>query len=161
MLLPEEAFVHVPELLGMITPPETSRFRMTHAAIDAWDQRARELGLPANWRRSHLCRCRACQRFTGTAFASGMVFSASDVDVQGELATFDVVGTSGNLVHRMFCPRYASGVVVRGDLRRDLMVLQVGTLNDPTLYRPTAEIYTDTALPWVHAADGFPTGARP
>lgn len=53
MLLPPEAFVHVPELLGQITPPENSRFRMTHAVVDGWDEHAREAGLPETWRRSH------------------------------------------------------------------------------------------------------------
>ena len=53
MLLPPETFVHVPELLGQITPPERSYFRMTHAVIDSWDAHVRKLGLPETWRRSH------------------------------------------------------------------------------------------------------------
>ena len=53
MLLPPEAFAHVPELVGRITPPERSNFRMTHAVVDGWDAHARKVGLPTTWRRSH------------------------------------------------------------------------------------------------------------
>jgi cation transport protein ChaC len=53
VLLPREAFVHVPELLGEITPPEESSLRMSHAVIESWDAIARTMGVPDGWRRSH------------------------------------------------------------------------------------------------------------
>lgn len=53
MLLPTEAFAHVPELIGMITPPEESRMRMTRAMIGDWDIAVKQIGLPSSWRRSH------------------------------------------------------------------------------------------------------------
>ena len=53
MLLPPEAFTHVPELLGKIKPPEESSLRMSHAVIDSWDTFAGKLGLPDTWRRTH------------------------------------------------------------------------------------------------------------
>ena len=111
--------------------------------------------------RGHICHCRDCQRYTGSAFATGMVFPADAIAIEGELQSFTVAGTSGNAVHRLFCPHCGSGVLVRGDIRKDVVVLQVGTLDDPSGYKPTAEIYTGSALPWVHAADGFPSRAKP
>jgi glutathione-specific gamma-glutamylcyclotransferase len=53
MLLPAEAFVHVPELVGLITPPENSRWRMSHETIAAWDEFARSMGMPETWRWTH------------------------------------------------------------------------------------------------------------
>jgi len=53
MLLPPEAFAHVPELLGLITPPEESRMRMSLASFDAFDALAAKIGLPPTWRRTH------------------------------------------------------------------------------------------------------------
>jgi glutathione-specific gamma-glutamylcyclotransferase len=48
-----EAFAHVPGLAGKIIHPDQSRFRLTRASFDVWDERAREAGYPSNWRRSH------------------------------------------------------------------------------------------------------------
>ena len=56
MLLPDEAFTHVPELRGQITPPETSQFRMSHAVIARWDGFAESAGLPPTWRHTHEAR---------------------------------------------------------------------------------------------------------
>ncbi|MCX7383167.1 MAG: gamma-glutamylcyclotransferase [Alphaproteobacteria bacterium] len=53
MLLPDEAFAHVPELHGQITPPESSQFRMSHAVIERWDGFAAAIGLPPTWRYTH------------------------------------------------------------------------------------------------------------
>ena len=106
--------------------------------------------------RSHLCHCRDCQRYTGTAFASGMLFAEDMVKVEGELRAFAVTGTSGKPVHRLFCPTCGSGILVRGDVMPGLVVLQAGTLDDPATYAPAAEIYVASALAWVHAPGGFP-----
>jgi cation transport protein ChaC len=52
MLLPPEAFVHVPALMGKVTAPETSFFRLSRAWLADLDRVARENGYPANWRLS-------------------------------------------------------------------------------------------------------------
>ena len=107
--------------------------------------------------RGHLCHCRDCQRFTGSAFAAGMMFPGAAVSFDGERAVFAVTGRSGHDVLRHFCPRCGSGVAVTGAVLRDIVVLQAGTFDDSTQYRPTTEIFTESAMPWVHAPGGFPT----
>ena len=56
MLLPVEAFKHVPELVDAIVAPESSQLRMSHATLEAWDAAARAAGLSDNWRRTHVER---------------------------------------------------------------------------------------------------------
>ena len=53
VLLPTEAFAHVPMLAGKILEPEKSFFRMSRAKFDEWDRMAQEHGYGDNWRRSH------------------------------------------------------------------------------------------------------------
>lgn len=43
-------FAHLPELQCRLTPCEQSELRMTPQRLAVWDQRARDAGLPANWR---------------------------------------------------------------------------------------------------------------
>ncbi|MDO9074061.1 MAG: gamma-glutamylcyclotransferase [Rubrivivax sp.] len=45
-----EAFVHLPDLRDCIVPPEQSALRVTPAVMAMWDERARLLGRPADWR---------------------------------------------------------------------------------------------------------------
>ena len=50
MLLPPDAFLHVPALAGKILEPEKSFFRLSHERLSELDRSARENGYPENWR---------------------------------------------------------------------------------------------------------------
>ncbi len=50
MLLPPEAFTHVPALAGKIVEPEKSFYRLTRDRLKEFDRIARENGYPENWR---------------------------------------------------------------------------------------------------------------
>lgn len=47
-----DAFTHLPELRGKVTPPEQSELRVTPEVLAGWTARAHELGRPAGWRLS-------------------------------------------------------------------------------------------------------------
>jgi hypothetical protein len=116
------------------------------------------IGEPA---RSGLCHCRDCQRSTGSAFEPVMIFPTASVSVQGELKTFDMPGGSGQAVHRRFCSNCGSGVFIEADTRPGLTIIAVGTLDDPTVFVPTFEVYCDAAQPWVNGGSErkrFPKG---
>jgi len=48
--LKPEAFVHLPFLRDRIVPPEQSALRVTPEVMVMWDERARRMGRPADWR---------------------------------------------------------------------------------------------------------------
>ena len=105
---------------------------------------------------SGLCHCRDCQRYTGSAFGAVMSFPTASVSIQGELKTFDKRGGSGRAVHQKFCPNCGSGVIGEADRRPGQTLIMVGTLDDPTVFVPTIEIFCDDAQPWVHAGSERP-----
>jgi glutathione-specific gamma-glutamylcyclotransferase len=47
-----DAFRHLPALRGRITPAQASELRVTPEMLAAWDEHARNLGRPADWRLS-------------------------------------------------------------------------------------------------------------
>lgn len=47
-----EAFKHLPHLRGKVTPPDQSEFRATPERLAYWDELARKIGRPPNWRLS-------------------------------------------------------------------------------------------------------------
>jgi len=53
MLIPVDAFAHVPMLAGKILDPEKSTFRISRETFREWDKRAHEAGYGDNWRRTH------------------------------------------------------------------------------------------------------------
>jgi hypothetical protein len=95
-----------------------------------------------------LCRCRNCQRYTGSAFETLMAFPATSVNVQGELKTYDDTGGSGQQLHRRFCPNCGSGVIAEADVIPGVTVLLAGTLDDPAAFKPTMNLYWSSVQPW-------------
>ena len=66
------------------------------------------------------CQCRDCQRTSGTGHGSYLTFpSRAQVKVAGEATHWDMVGDSGNVKTRAFCPdlRVAGLPDVRGHAR--------------------------------------------
>ena len=53
MLLPADAFAHVPALAGKVLEPEKSVLRISRETFVEWDRRAEAAGYGANWRRTH------------------------------------------------------------------------------------------------------------
>jgi len=104
--------------------------------------------------RNGICHCRNCQRYTGSAFEPFMIFPAASVNIQGDLRSFGAVADSGNTVYRRFCPNCGSGVVNEGDGASMIIIVLVGTLDDPNVFVPSVEIMCDTAWSWAQSASG-------
>lgn len=98
---------------------------------------------------SGLCHCRNCQRYTGSAFETVIAFPTSSVSVQGELKTYEDKGDSGQAVYRRFCPNCGSGVIAEVVVMPELTIVLAGTLDDPGAFKPTMDVYWDSAQPWV------------
>jgi hypothetical protein len=105
--------------------------------------------------RVYACHCMDCQRFTGSAFAVGVVVPAEAFQLTG-LETRLVpngITEGGRLKRVAACPE--CGTRLFGDLRPDWhrkdMVRTVlgGTLDDTSWLRPTIHVWTRSAQPWV------------
>jgi hypothetical protein len=101
---------------------------------------------------SGICHCRNCQRFTGSAFETTIGFPTSSVSVQGDLKTYDEISDAGRALHRRFCPNCGSGVLVEADAFPGVTIFLAGSLDDPTAYKPTMELFCSSAQPWFHAS---------
>ena len=96
------------------------------------------------------CHCRDCQRATGSAYAPVFVVPRNSLQMTGELRYYRIVGESGSAIERGFCPNCGSRV--SGNLERlpEIVGLLAGSLDDPSLHRPSMDIYTASAHPWDH-----------
>lgn len=93
------------------------------------------------------CHCRDCQQATGGAYASGMLIPESAVSITGEVKYYEVIGDSGNLVGRGFCPNCGSLLFSKPPVP-EMMGIMAGSLDDPSWFCPTMDMYTASAQPW-------------
>ena len=72
------------------------------------------------------------------------------VEVRGEPRYYRIVGKSGNAVERGFCAACGSQVMLKLERLPDVLVLQAGSLDDPSIHKPAMDLFTDSANAWDH-----------
>jgi hypothetical protein len=100
-------------------------------------------------RASFNCHCRACQRYTGSAFIAVALVPARAFDLkQGEPVFYLSRGDNGHEMRRGFCGFCGSPVVTRLGRLPDHVGVPAASLDDPSWFRPTMDIFTASAQPW-------------
>ena len=95
------------------------------------------------------CHCRDCQRATGSAFAAAILAPTSTVNMTGgEVKYYEVIGDSGAIVRRGFCPNCGARLFGNPAASPDITDIMAGSLDDPSCYQPRANMYTASAQSW-------------
>ncbi len=102
------------------------------------------------------CHCRDCQRASGSAFGAVMIFPADSATLIGEIRYFAVTSDSGNRMSRGFCPNCGSPIVATL-AKPELILIQAASLDDPAQFRPSANIWMRSAVPWDHVDPAIPS----
>ena len=102
-----------------------------------------------------VCHCTDCQKFTGSAFSVVVALPKDALSVQGKVSTFSKPGDSGQPLQRCFCPECGSPVVEEAAVMPGIVMIGVGTLDDPSWVKPAMQIYCDSAQPWVELGGGL------
>jgi hypothetical protein len=97
-----------------------------------------------------ICHCKHCQRQTGSSFSLLVVVPKGSLEIHGDtLQTFLDVGDSGLPVHRHFCGACGSPIMSRIDAMPAVECIKAGTLESLSGLTPTAEVWCETAQPWI------------
>lgn len=96
------------------------------------------------------CQCRDCQRESGTGHGSYATFPRARVTVTGEAKKWDMVGDSGNVKTRAFCPECGLAVYMTFTAMPDIFTIRATSLDDPARYKPQAVTYAVRAYDWDH-----------
>jgi hypothetical protein len=103
------------------------------------------------------CHCRDCQRQSGAAYVPAIrVPSAGFRIVQGTPRQYVATADSGNTITRVFCGDCGTPLYVQVSTRPDLVGLRVTTQDDPSDFRPDADIFVQSAQPWDHMDPTLP-----
>jgi len=101
-----------------------------------------------------ICYCRDCQRASGSGYMPVMGVKRADMRITGETSAFEVAAVRGPST-RHFCP--TCGSLIFGGVEGPAdgtMSVYVGTLDDPSAWRPQIAIFTRSRMPWDCAVAG-------
>ncbi|HMW18556.1 MAG TPA: GFA family protein [Accumulibacter sp.] len=96
---------------------------------------------------SRICWCRNCQHIAANGTANA-IFPTATIEITGSPAAYSSTAESGNLVTRRFCSKCGCHLFADSSGRPGFTVVRLGTLDDPSSIRPTANIWTTSAPKW-------------
>ena len=103
-----------------------------------------------------VCHCLACQRRTGSAFATLASFSAP-FEVTGAAAQFSRTGDQGAKFTFFFCPQCGTNLFHQEEGETESIAVAVGAFADPSFPRPEVATYDARRHPWVTLAPAIKT----
>jgi len=103
------------------------------------------------------CHCRHCQRVSGAAFLTFVIFANARRVVWSGLQR--AVYHSSPEVERGFCPECGSTLSFERPALDEMSVL-AGTLDEPNSVAPSMHVFTDHRCVWLQLADELPSHGR-
>jgi hypothetical protein len=95
------------------------------------------------------CQCRDCQRMSGTGHGSYLSFgNRPGVKLEGQAQQWDIVGDTGNVKTRSFCPTCGSPVYMTFSAMPDVFTIHAASLDDASRYSPQIVTYTVRGHAW-------------
>ena len=94
------------------------------------------------------CQCRKCQQLSGTGHASFAAFPAAAVKTTGKLKYWDYTADSGNTASRGHCPTCGSMVMGKTSGMKEMVAIQLASLDDPSKVKPMMVFYNAKAQAW-------------
>ena len=98
------------------------------------------------------CYCRDCQYVSGGAPAHVVMVSRQDLVVQGKPRVHWTEAESGRRVAREFCPACGTPLFAYTQKKPGRVAVKVGSLDDPSTFKPQLAIWMASAQPW-HTLD--------
>ena len=97
------------------------------------------------------CHCRDCQRQSGASHVAAVRMPVAGFRVtQGAPQRYVARSDAGNEITRVFCGDCGTPLYVQVSTRPDIVGLRVCTFDDPSWFRPDANIFVKSAQPWDH-----------
>jgi hypothetical protein len=96
------------------------------------------------------CHCRDCQRASGSAYSANIGVPENTVKVTGNVKYHEIIGGSGKPISRGFCANCGSPLFAKPSVMPSMIVINVASLDDPSIYKPAMDIFASSAQPWDH-----------
>ncbi len=105
-----------------------------------------------------MCWCRVCQYLGAGSGTANATFPKAALTSTGERTIYKSVADSGSRMRRTFCPKCGTPVFSEAEPRPEVVIVRVGTLDDPEIGKPGGTIWTKIAPSWACIDAGLPKG---
>ena len=102
------------------------------------------------------CCCRDCQRASGAGHVPVMGVLKASFKVNGETKSYTKTGGSGLRSIRHFCPECGSLLFGTPEVSPDAVTIYVGSLDDPSAFKPQSILFTRDRAAWDQIAGSIP-----
>ncbi len=107
------------------------------------------------------CHCRDCQRASGSGFSATVIVPAAALRLlRGQPKYHSVRAESGRAARRAFCAHCGTPLFAASSAKADLLGIKAGSLDDPSWFKPDADVWTCSAQPWDHMDPTVPKFAK-
>lgn len=103
-----------------------------------------------------VCHCRNCQRQAGSAFSIIIAALSDDIEIRGQVKTYDDTADSGRALRRQFCPECGSALFSQLVDDPQITYVKAGTLDDVSSLKPEFHVWCKSAQPWVQIDRSLP-----
>jgi hypothetical protein len=98
-----------------------------------------------------ICHCRDCQRASGSESGAALIVPSDRLTFTGaEPKYYEVKAESGRTMRRGFCTECGSPVSIRRPETPLVEFLHAASLDDPSRFAPSCEVWVSRAYPWHH-----------
>ncbi len=103
------------------------------------------------------CHCQSCRRASGAAFLTWAGYTGETWRLtQGDPVRFE----SSPGAWRRFCPACGTPLTYEGAYCPGEIHVTIGSLDEPGDFTPSAHVFTEEQIAWLHIADDLPRHAR-
>jgi hypothetical protein len=97
---------------------------------------------------SFACHCTDCQQLTSGAFSLGLAVPAAGFVLDGSPHQWEKIADSGGWSRQFTCPVCTGWTHTVTQHASGLVIVRPSTLDHHSWFRPVAQIFTRSALPW-------------
>jgi hypothetical protein len=94
-----------------------------------------------------ICKCRDCQRFSGTGHSALAVFRRDDCTIEGELSFYPAEPAAEGS-RRGFCGKCGSPIANTTPRNEEIWMFHAGAFDDPSFFEPQKTIFSESGYAW-------------
>lgn len=103
-----------------------------------------------------VCHCADCQVLSGAPYRAVVAAPYDSLVVRGTTKSYVKVAQSGNRRAQVFCPECGTPLWATAPENPTSVIVRLGCVRQRAQFKPAAQIWQHSALPWVDALATIP-----
>ena len=106
------------------------------------------------------CHCEDCRRSTGAVYGTNVMVAEDQVDIHGEVSTFNHKAKSGNIMTKRFCPHCGTLMFGNSSGRTNVVSIRAGTIDQTDIIKPVMNVFVDSKVTSTPMHDDLPQASE-